>query len=338
MPDGNPTLLQRAEEQFQQRFSPSERQLFKLVPDGKEVDCQRFHGPDKSIKADLLLWLCTDPDAVAQVTNRGIYITGATIENKLSLEWATITFPLRFHECAFTHDIALQSSRLLFLQLSATSIQELSAKDLVVDRSVLLHNGFWAQKTVDLSGSDIRGHLACDGGRFLNLIANMARIGGSVGMGEDKANRKTFTAAAGVDFTGATIDGIVNCQGGQFKRANQSPTALSLNSTKIKGSVFLGAGFAADGTVDLRGSIVGENLDCSGGAFKSGGGHLGQDNYGFALNAASCEIKGSVYFRKKIDQNVEIQGEVGFAFASVARDFPGRLFGRDLRALPQVRH
>ena len=74
-----------------------------------------------------------------------------------------------------------------------------------------------------------------------------------------KPNRKTFTAAAGVDFTGATIDGIVNCQGGQFKRANQSPTALSLNGTKIKGSVFLGAGFAADGTVDLRGSIVGEN-------------------------------------------------------------------------------
>jgi hypothetical protein len=65
-------------------------------------------------------------------------------------------------------------------------------------------------------------------------------------------------------------------------------------------------------------------LDCSGGAFKSGGGHLGQDNYGFALNAASCEIKGSVYFRKKIDRNVEIQGEVGFAFASVARDFQWR--------------
>jgi hypothetical protein len=86
MPDGNPTLLQRAEEHFRQRLSPSERQLFTLVPDGKEVDCKRFHGPDKSIKADLLLWLCTDPDAVAQVANREIYITGATIENKLSLE------------------------------------------------------------------------------------------------------------------------------------------------------------------------------------------------------------------------------------------------------------
>jgi hypothetical protein len=324
MLEGDKTLLQRAQERFQPGFSPAEQQLLMLVPEGKEVDCRRLHGPDKSINADLLVWLCTDSGAVAQVTTRGIYITGATIENKFSLEWATVTFPLRFHECAFTRAIDLQSSRLFFLQFSATSIQELRAKDVTVDRSVLLHDGFSAQKTVDLSGSDIRGDLACDGGQFRNLLANMLHIGGSVGMGKDQDKQRMFTAAAGVDFTGATIDGIVNCQGGQFKRANLSPTALSFNSAKIKGSVFLSDGFTADGAVDLRGSIVGENLDCSGGTFKSGGGHARQETYGFALNAASCDVKGSVYFRKKNYQKVEIHGGVSFAFAMVARDFQWR--------------
>jgi hypothetical protein len=137
------TILQLAGNRFNQAFFPAEKKLFEAAAIGEDADYSM--DTDRIIRGDRLSWLCQNPEAIAQVTCRGVSIVGAEIDGEVNLEWTRITFPLRTRGgCTFNKAIILRNSLLDFLELANTSIKDLTATGLVVERSVLLHHGFVA--------------------------------------------------------------------------------------------------------------------------------------------------------------------------------------------------
>jgi hypothetical protein len=255
-------LLELAASRFYS-ISPAEQKFFDAAADGKDADCSKLSGEHRVIRAKLFSWLCTDPDASAQVTYRGVSILGAEIDGEVDLEWAKISFPLRIGQCVFKEAIVLRSSHLVSLNLATSSIRNLRAENLVTERDVTLSAGFKAEGEVNLLSATIGGNLDCRGGQFISksekraIQANGAKIEGGVFLGTG------FRAEGEVDLVGATIGGHLVCDSGQFISKTEIP-ALNANGAKIEGTVFLRQGFKAEGEVNLLGATIGGNLLASG--------------------------------------------------------------------------
>jgi len=147
-----PKLLELAKRRFD-TLSPAEQKLFDAAPDGKEADCTNLSETDRVIQEDRLVWLCTSPDASAQVTPRGTIVVGAEIDGKVDLEWAKISLPIRAKNCVFRDAIVLNYDygQVAFLSLGGSTVIQLEANGTQFGESVLLRSGFQAQSPVNLN-------------------------------------------------------------------------------------------------------------------------------------------------------------------------------------------
>ena len=216
---------------------------------------------DRTIAAEKIAWLCTDPLASRFVTYLGIRLQGVRIDGPLCLDGARIRFPLFFVKCAFPNDIFLNQAELQVLSLEASRVKTIWANEFKTKGDVLLRNGFIADGQVSLSAAKIGGDLDCDNAHIANtngiaLDAHGAKIEGSVFL------RKGFKAEGQVNFVGASIGGPLDCGNAQI--ANTNDVALDAHSAKIEGSVFLQEGFKAEGQVNFAGATIGGDLRCIG--------------------------------------------------------------------------
>jgi hypothetical protein len=285
-------------------ISPAEKKLLGAAAIGQEADCTSL-SDGRAIRGELLRWLCTDPEASAQVTYRGVSIVGAKIDGKLDLKWASLSFPLRTRMCVFNETISLETSHLVSLDLSGSSIKDLAAASAKIDGGVFLQERFKAEGAVNLAGATIGGNLECDSGQFVSkskaLNAYGAKIGGSVFFRQD------FKAEGAVDLRAVTIGQNLVCDSGQFVSKNE---LLNIEAAKIEGDVLFRQGFKAEGGVDLSSATIGGQLDCSGGQFVSQG-------RAPALNAEGVKIEHGAFFSRK----ATVDGEVRLSSAEVGRDF-----------------
>jgi hypothetical protein len=249
-------------------LSSAEQKLLEAAANGGEADCKDLSGVDHVICGQILSWICTNPEASAEVTSRGVSVIGAEIKGEVNLEWAKIPFPLRARQCAFDESIILRNSHLRGLYLVGGSIKSLQADGLQIDDNVVLGEGLIARAGVELSSSRICGKLVCDGGQFFSdgrkpaLDASDAKIEGSAFAGVARAadtglpEDVKFKAEGGVDFTDARIGGVFDCGGGEFVRKGKT-LALDGHGLRVQGSVFLGRGLKAEGGVDFTRAVIG---------------------------------------------------------------------------------
>jgi hypothetical protein len=94
------------------------------------------------VAGDLLSWLCTPPQAIAQLTYHGIMVVGAVIERELNLEWAKLSFPIGAWKCVFIDSVILSNSQMCSLSFEGSSVKELSANSADFKSHVFLRNGF----------------------------------------------------------------------------------------------------------------------------------------------------------------------------------------------------
>lgn len=303
-----PTLLQLAESRFS-NISPAEQKLFEAAANAKDADCASLSEKDHIIQGDLLSWLCTNQDASAQVTYRGVSIVGAQIEGELNLECAKISFPLRISQCCITETIILRNSHLLSLDLYNTSIRDMKADNVLVQQRLSMRGGFIARNGVRLANASIGGDLLCDGGEFIGegeetaLLADGAKIQGSVFL------RHGFIARNGVQLIRTTIGGHLDCDDGEIIREGREP-ALNANGAKVEGSVLLRDGFKAEGGVNFVSATIGGDLECRGGELICKGDAP-------ALDANGAKVEGSVLLR----DGLKAEGGVNFVRAYVGRYF-----------------
>jgi hypothetical protein len=278
-------------------------------------------GKDRIIRAEWIVWLCTDPKASGLVTSHGIEIIGARVDGVLDLAWAKIQFPLRATECAFTDDLILNQSSLRCLELQTTEIEGLQGDGLSVERDLVFGNGFRAKGPVLLRNATIGGSLQCNEGHFDRgpsgqhngkfppaLDLENAKIGAG-------ANLQSVEARGVVVLSNATIAGNLDCEGahldGVAGNQDQPDNALFAKSMKVTGNAhfcqyYYGKEkrFTATGAVVLSNATIEGNLDCVGGQFSA------RDT---AINAESVKVGADVYMWNGFQSN----GTVNFRSATV---------------------
>lgn len=289
-----PALLALAREKFG-ALSDAEEELFRAAQEGRSASAlsrdKRENNPsdavnwdaDRVVRAKCISWVCTDPQASALVSYRGLELQGMRIDGWLDLGSADIQFPFWAWKCAFSEDISLQDAQLRGFSLLDCRIKGLNANGASIEDDVFVRGGCKTEGEVDLLGAKIGGNLDCSGAQFSNvgglaLIASGAQIRGPVFLSDG------FKAEGEVNLVGTKIGGILDCKDAEF--SNVKGMALNASAARVDGSVFL-RGSKAEGEVNLLRTAINGNLDCSGARFFNA--------TGLALTVEGAQIESNVF-------------------------------------------
>ncbi|MEM6334788.1 MAG: hypothetical protein AAF823_15750 [Planctomycetota bacterium] len=291
-----PTLLQLARRRFADRgLTPPEVKLFEAV----ENDRFAFYdkdGPDadRTIPAEAITWLCSDPRAKECIGRNGLRLYGALVIERIDLDNIRLDARLVWRCCKLREELSLIQAEVAALSLSGTRVGGINADRIKVQGSVFLRRSgddrFHAIGEVRLLGANIGGNLDCIGGRFDNkrsdaLSVDGAKIKGNVFM--NCSGDQRFHATGEVRLLGAHIGGDLDCGGGRFE--NKGGHALSADRAEVKSSVFLSRSgderFHATGAVRLPGAHIGGGLYCTGTRFDG------------LLNMQAATVRGGWVFR-----------------------------------------
>jgi hypothetical protein len=270
-------------------LSAAEERVVRAAPDGTVADCWLGGGSDpekadgtpeapderwpdtRNVRAELIRWLLVDREAREQVDPRGVWIQGARITGSLDLSFTNIPFPLALLRCRLEQDFDLKWAKIPLLDLAGSRTRAIFADGLKLEGSIFLSDGFHAEGEVQLIAATIGGDLAATGGTFESLSgralsADGAKIGGNVFMNQELNAegkvQKDFMAEGEVGLVGASIGGSLEATGGTFKNLksdknpNSTGDALSADTVKVTGNVFLNGKFVAEGTVRLLGAEI----------------------------------------------------------------------------------
>jgi len=257
-------LLEMAREEFVE-LSEAEFKLFDCAARGALADCSSGDeekddpankdqwGAERTIRARCIEWLCTDNDAKALVSHKGIQAWGAKVEGKLSLDFIIIPFSIFLEKCAVKNGISLIYAQIRALNLPGTHTGPITADSLKVEGDVFMRNGFHAEGEVRLPRAKIGGDFDCENGSFINSSGNAISADGMKVKGY-VLFRNGFRAEGEVRLLGAEIDADIECGEGSF--VNTKGIALNANSVKIKGNLLLSDGFNAEGQLIFIKAII----------------------------------------------------------------------------------
>jgi hypothetical protein len=293
-------------DRLREGLTPAERQLLARMADGEEADFSApdegqndpaqgaAWGPERTIRAAFLHWLCTDAQAAACVPPKGIRIRGARIEGPLDFEGARLLHRLSLIRCAIPEGILLTDARARRIDLSGSYIRGLHADGLAAEGDLVL-SGLICAGEVRLLRARIQGELRCRGARLENpngnaLSADRMTVEGSVFLDQG------FHATGEVRLLGARIQGQLSCRGARLENPNGN--ALSADGMTVEGGVFLDRGFHATGAVRLPGARIRGQLSCTGARLENPNGD--------ALSADGMTVEGGVF----LHQGFHATGEV----------------------------
>jgi hypothetical protein len=287
-------------EKFRGNLSEAEKRLLRAAPEGDWAVCGKNSedgdasndpsllqgwGFDRTIRAELLRWLCTDADASKKTDLRGIRVYGARIFGDLDLSYAKVPFPILLTHCRLIGQMNLQSATIPMLSLSGTRADSILGNGARVQSSVFLDERFIAGGAVDFSGANIGGDLNCEGAS-MRLAGGIALDLSDAVIGGGLLLRSGFSSAGEVDIYGIHIGGDLDC--GRCSITNPTGCALKATTAEIRGAVFLNDGFSAHGSVLLDSARIDSGLVCTKSTFSN--------PKGTALDCSSTSIRGSAYF------------------------------------------
>ncbi|MGO9527492.1 MAG: hypothetical protein ACLP0A_07990, partial [Verrucomicrobiia bacterium] len=177
--DRGERLLALARQTFTNKLSHAEELLFQAAANGQptvfstgsdaedDPSSAQNWSADRSIAAEKIAWLCTDPTASRFVTYQGIRLGGVRIDGPLNLAAAKIPFPLQFVKCAFSNDIYLSDAELQLLSLNASQVKIIWGHGLKVVDDVSLRD--LKAECVILLQATIHGTLDCSGAHIVSL-------------------------------------------------------------------------------------------------------------------------------------------------------------------------
>lgn len=253
-----PTLLEILPEDLRDGLTPAEKVLLENAGKGAPADfridkkvlkgepadyCLNVDDPDnpansaiwgieRTIRAELLYWLCTNVQAIGLVHAKGINIRGAKVEGTINFDSATLLHPLGLSLCSLGN-IGLLDSETRTIAFSGCSIKSLYADRLVVKGNLFLR-GIKTKGDVRLPGAIIDGSLVCDGAEFDNpednaFFADQLVVKGSFSLSGVKAKGK-------VRLLSVEIGGQLDCTEAEFecKKGN----AINLQNARINDLLF----------------------------------------------------------------------------------------------------
>jgi hypothetical protein len=279
-------------------------------PSNDPTHADRWHH-DREVRAELIKWLCVDPDASRQVDPRGIRLLGARVTGKLDLSHIRVPFGIAMIRSSIPEQIDLDSAEIPKLDLAASSTGEIFAPNMVVlgdaDIGWDTHeygSEFRASGEVYLQGARIGGVLCFGGGTFHSSPSPLSEVQAEIRAAIDMPDIAVkgavrmccgFESQGAVDLRGAKIGGALQCNGGHF--INPGNVALLALSASIGGDVYLSedeqyGDFEADGQVDFTSAQVGGLLYVHQAEFKGATGSL------HGLNANLVDMQKTLIWQK----------------------------------------
>lgn len=309
-------LLKLAEELFAP-LSEAERRMLVAV-DGQPAVCSNntndsdpMNDPHNSanwdtsrtIRADVIAWLCKQGGSFARSSSSSIYIYGAKISGVLNLSYMAIAYPLLFKRCAFTEEISLKNAKVPSLILTGSYTRTILADGIDVANNVLLNKGFHSKGQVLFRDAKIGGGLRAEDATFEYLPGGMfgADSENSLGCDRIRVNGSIFlskpdhgsTFKGEVGLAGAFVGSNLECYSSTFE--NPEKAAIRADRITVIGSIFLCDGFKSKGAVRFI-NAQSNLLDCSRGTFE---GNI--DATAFpdtsAFNAEGATISSWIVFR-----------------------------------------
>jgi hypothetical protein len=122
-------------------------------------------GKERSIRASLLVWLITDPNASKLVHPSGIGVAGAKIIGELDLSYLSIATPLTLIDCAIADGVDLSFARIRSIDLRKCWTGPIAFEQTIVNGDVSLRYGHYGE--VSMFRSTIAGTLDCSSGNFV---------------------------------------------------------------------------------------------------------------------------------------------------------------------------
>jgi hypothetical protein len=233
------------------------------------------------IRAEWLIWLCTDPEARTKVTTKGIFILHARIEGNLNLNAAKVTFPVKMQGCTFRIEITLTQCQLESLSLADSQISSLKADHLTVNEDLSLKRVQMARGKIDLTYANIHGNLSFDEAHLISntderlvLDVSSGTIGGDLSL-------RSATIEGEVNLTDTTVHGSLDCYSAQLE-------SLEADQSRITGDVPLDLVKIKPGRISFRAASIHGRFSCRGSKF------IAEDKEWPALDLFSATIDSDV--------------------------------------------
>lgn len=234
--DKNPEALRPAVNACLDLF---ERETWRWV----DVDNKDLH-----VRAEVIRFLLLGGDDTTPVHEKGVILIGAVVTGALDCFGMTITRPLQFVGCHFTHAVDLTDATTRFLNVQACLLQPFNAARSTISGGLYMRSGCRVNGQVLLDGARIGGDFDAQGSTIkiasgTALSANGVDVAGTINLSSG------FHATGEVRFFGAKIGGQLNCTQGTFL----APGGLALVADRadIGSNVRLSDGFYAAGTVQM---------------------------------------------------------------------------------------
>ena len=239
--------------------------------------------PRKPLRASTLNWLCTNSEAVALLTHRGVILENYELIGRVDLRFGRLQFPLIFRNCRMQEGIELHDAHIHELHVVGSEVAVFHADGMVVENDVLLKDGFRCWQGVDLVGAEIGGKLDCDGAA-ISSESGVAFNGAEIVVDGDVFMRYGFECVGEVDLHGARIGG--DLQMDEANLTSTGPDTLFADGLKVEGNLFLRYGFHSAGQVSLVGARITGDFDGEFSEF--------QNRDGAALSARRLHVDGEV--------------------------------------------
>src|SRR5215475_4732765 len=153
-------------------------------------------GPERTVRADLIRWLSSDPAANQYVHPSGLGLAAARISGQLDLSFLQIPKPITMLSCFLPDGIDLSNARLQALDLRRSKIGPLNADSAEINGDLTLLYGNY--RTISLFRARIAGNLDAAGAHVTNP-------------GQDSIAAMEATIQGDASFhEGFTTDGIVD--------------------------------------------------------------------------------------------------------------------------------
>jgi hypothetical protein len=188
-------------------------------------------GPERTIRANLIEWLLSDPAAAPKVHPSGLGIKGALIKGRLDLSYLKIGVPVMLVMCSIPDGIDLRYAGYQSLDLRLSWVGELEGDQSVSSGDVVLRYGHYGN--VSFYRAEIDGNLEMNGGQFIGdqpVSAVDATIKG------DALFHEGFTTGGIVDFRLARIGRSLSFNHASF--VGKSDNGLDAGRATINGTLY----------------------------------------------------------------------------------------------------
>lgn len=268
-------------------------------------------GEERTIRADVIRWLCRNAGALGRRASNGINVYGAKTVGVLDLSYEDVHLPLVFRRCYFNDEIWLKNAKILSLNLTGCRTRRILADGLQTAYHIFFGNGFHAKGEVLFRDASIGGSFNAVGATFEYEPSEMSSANPSNSLGCDRIKingsmllrRSSFKGEVGLAgaFIGSNLEFDGSTLENPFAAQDGSKFAIRADRITVNGSVFMRHQFSSKGSVRLINAKIG-TLDCTSATIEGDGkngfnaevaaivGHAVFDN--FAIQNGGIEFRG----------------------------------------------